>query len=378
MSNMFEFIKIPRILLSIMAIYPTTEFSLVYRIRTIISMGTLFALVLCLSYEVALQVGNFVKLSESLYLHITIFNSFFKFVIMTYKREEFFKCIDMLETPSFVAYNDQYNSVLRQLKKFCVGIQATCFIQLNIALFCLAVYPIWESNKPLPVEFKYFNSGMFYYPFYMFEVIGEYICGYTNLSLDLLSVGFLMISATQLRKLNMKLIDMKKNVKSLPDYSEENSEKFYLDYLKECCIHYSDIEEFSKCIQDCFGIISSIQMVTGCISICNTLMLLTSLSPISPKAIALISYTTCMLAELGLYCWFGSFVSHESLEILTSCYFSSWYEYSPRVRCSLFILMERTKRPIEVKGFNLIMLSLETFISSALLQLAKLLALHFT
>ncbi|CAG9761767.1 unnamed protein product [Ceutorhynchus assimilis] len=269
----------------------------------------------------------------------------------------------MLETPSFVAYNHQYNLVLKQLKKLCVGTQAAFVIQCNITLFCLAVYPIWESNKPLPLEFEHFNSGMFHYPFYMFEVIGAYICAYTNICLDLLSVGFIMISATQLRKLNIKLIDMKENVKSLPDYSEENSEKLTLDYLKECCIHYSDIEEFSKCIQDCFSIISFIQMVTGCVSVCNALMLLTSLSPTSPEAIFLFCYTISMLAELGLYCWFGNFVYHESLEIVTSCYFSSWYECSPRVRRSLFILMERNKRPIEVKGLSLITLSLDTFIS---------------
>ncbi|CAG9767691.1 unnamed protein product [Ceutorhynchus assimilis] len=312
--SMFEFIKTAKTFMqSILATYPKREFSLVYRIRNLFSMGLMITLFSCLTYQAVLQVGDFLNFSKSIFFQITVMNNCIRVLIMAYKRKEILKCIDMLNTPSFVTYNEQYSFDFKKLKKIYVGIMFTHFTLANISLFGYATFPIFQSNALLPLEFSHFNSGIFYYPFYLYEVIAMCTVVYSLMGTDFFNWGFLMISGFQLRKLNRKLADMGENVRKLPNYSKENFEKLSAEYLEECCSHYTDIEEFSKCVQDCFGIIYAIQML--------------------------------------------------SLEILTSCYFSCWYEYGTSIRRSLFILMERAKRPIEVQALGLITLSLETFIS---------------
>lgn len=93
------------------------------------------------------------------------------------------------------------------------------------------------------MDFPHFNNGTFHYPFYIFEALSLFVSAYNNMAVDLLTVGIISIAAVQLRILNQKLVDTDKNVKSISNYSAVIVEGLTIGYLKECCIHYSDIEK---------------------------------------------------------------------------------------------------------------------------------------
>ncbi|XP_019771075.2 odorant receptor Or2 [Dendroctonus ponderosae] len=111
-----------------------------------------------------------------------------------------------------------------------------------------------------------------------------------------------------------------------------------------------------------FSIIILVQLGSSIVVICSSGMVLLSLKPLSIEAISLYFYLITMFTELGMYCWFGNFVYVESLEVINSCYLSHWEERGPAVRKTLFMLMERAKRPLEIKAVRFFTLSFDTFI----------------
>ncbi|CAG9761587.1 unnamed protein product [Ceutorhynchus assimilis] len=217
-------------------------------------------------------------------------------------------------------------------------------------------------HQPLPMEFPHFNNGTFHYPFYFFETAALFNGGYINTATDLITVSLIWIAAIQLRILNRKLRDTERNVRRTDGYSEFNVERLTLDYLTECCVHYMDIEEFIINLQEVFSVIIFVQMGASVLAICNTGINLVTFESI-PETLALTVYVTVMLVQLGLYCWFGNRVFTESEDITTSCYMSPWYKRSTATKKILFLLMERSKRPMKISGLKFFVLKFNTFIS---------------
>ncbi|KAH1015248.1 hypothetical protein HUJ05_013010 [Dendroctonus ponderosae] len=183
------------------------------------------------------------------------------------------------------------------------------------------------------------------------------------MAVDLLTVGIISIAAVQLRILNQKLVDTDKNIKNMPNYSVGNVERLTIGYLTECCIHYSDIEKYVKSILEVFSVIIFVQLGTSVVAICNAGMMILSVKLASIEALSLFFYIVTMFAQLGMYCWFGNFVYVESLEVTTSCYLSHWDERRSAVRKTLFMLMERAKKPLAIRAVKFATLSFDTFIA---------------
>lgn len=53
----------------------------------------------------------------------------------------------------------------------------------------------------------------------------------------------------------------------------------------------------------------------------------------------------------------------QSEKLRDACYMSDWINCGMSVRKTLFIIMERTKRPLQLSAANFIVLSLDTLVS---------------
>ncbi|KAL1506460.1 hypothetical protein ABEB36_005823 [Hypothenemus hampei] len=184
-----------------------------------------------------------------------------------------------------------------------------------------------------------------------------------NVGIDLLFVGIAAVPLVQLIILNNKLIDTKKNIKCLKFYSDEDRNKLTVKYLKECCDHYIEIEDFIKNSQNIFAAILFIQLGISIFAICNGGLMLINLDLVSLQSLSIICYIMAMLLQLGIYCWFGNNVYFESLKVIHSCSLSHWYEESNGVKKMLLILMERTKRPLQFKALNFTTINANTFVA---------------
>ncbi|KAF2899187.1 hypothetical protein ILUMI_06990 [Ignelater luminosus] len=59
----------------------------------------------------------------------------------------------------------------------------------------------------------------------------------------------------------------------------------------------------------------------------------------------------------------GNEIILQSMKIREACYMSEWVNCGPSVRKTLFIIMERTKRPLKLYAGGFISLSLDTLVS---------------
>ncbi|KAF2904110.1 hypothetical protein ILUMI_02063, partial [Ignelater luminosus] len=102
------------------------------------------------------------------------------------------------------------------------------------------------------------------------------------------------------------------------------------------------------------------QFVTSAMITCNTIFNLI-LIPISTQQIMLADYFVGILVQLFIYCWYGNEIIVKSLKIKDACYMSQWYAIDTKVCKYLFIMMERSKRPLRITAIKISTLSLIAF-----------------
>ncbi|KAF2897567.1 hypothetical protein ILUMI_08608, partial [Ignelater luminosus] len=74
-------------------------------------------------------------------------------------------------------------------------------------------------------------------------------------------------------------------------------------------------------------------------------------------------FLMAVATEVVLLCVAGNEVTLQSEKIRDACYMSRWFECGSTVRKTLFIIMERTKRPFRLSAANFVFLSLDTLVS---------------
>ncbi|KAK9686112.1 7tm Odorant receptor [Popillia japonica] len=133
--------------------------------------------------------------------------------------------------------------------------------------------------------------------------------------------------------------------------------------LNNCIMHHNALIRFVNQIESIFSFGLLAQLLGSIIVICNTGFFLLLVSPASLQFGMLFSYFVTMMAQLMLYCWYGNEIMIKSAEIGESCYLSEWYTCNLSVRKSIFIIMERSKRPLVISALKFSILSLTAFTS---------------
>lgn len=257
--DLTKFIEFPRKTLLLTGSWPQEHPSWLYLSRHIIAMTSIAMLLLTLVYNASFHFDDPIKLSESLFILISVVNAVWKLIMMVLNEKIFLKLVDMLETLTFTQGGLSYYSIYVKFVEITRSVYSTYFILVCGCVTFRSLFPgklyyfLLQShknliisafdNKKLPLDFPHFNDGYFHYPFYFFQVSSLAMVAYSNMAVDLLVVGVVSIAAVQLQVLNKKLQYSKQNVQNLPNYSISNQEALTVSYLKDCCIHYSDIEE---------------------------------------------------------------------------------------------------------------------------------------
>ncbi|KAL1506466.1 hypothetical protein ABEB36_005829 [Hypothenemus hampei] len=360
---LFDFLKYSQFALETTAVWPQNKSSWMFLFRTILTLGVIGIFAGCQVYNSALLISSFVKFSQSLYLLNSYLNVCIKIIILQLKRKAFLKLIHRIENQYFIKYEQVYEHLIANVDKTINTIQ---WIYWSSAIFCCiftSIFPVVDPSKSLPMEYPHFNNGPFHIPFYICEMISLFMCAICNTAMDMLFVGLSTVALVQLIILNNKLKDTSKIVKCSKFYSDENRHKLTVEYIKECCEHYIEIEGFLENIENIFSVILFIQLGISVFAICNGGLMLINVEILSLQGLSVIFYIMAMVMELGVYCWFGNNVYFESLEIIHSCSLSNWYEESHDVKKMLLILMERTKRPLEIKALNFTTINANTFVA---------------
>lgn len=233
---MESIIKIPKKLLIIRGIWPKKNPSTVYiTIETILDLGE-FILFLIMTKEVIDCLDDFIKLSASLFLFTTFLSYMVKYVSYRLNYDTLFKVLETLNDPLFDEFPTDLNKTVEKgatLMKILSRFYRTC-VTCCVSFF--GIFPLLDG-QPLPIQSAYFNTGPFHYPFYIFQWVFLCVNAWSNLSLDLIMVGLMQVSITQLEILREKLIRTDKYAKLLYN----NSNDGVVQYLLHCSMHYDKI-----------------------------------------------------------------------------------------------------------------------------------------
>ncbi|KAF2896167.1 hypothetical protein ILUMI_10008, partial [Ignelater luminosus] len=104
------------------------------------------------------------------------------------------------------------------------------------------------------------------------------------------------------------------------------------------------------------------QFIASVIVICNTLFHFVLIS-ISSQLFMLTNYLIIILVQLFIYCWYGNEIIFKSVQVREACYMTNWELSGNEVRKYLFLIMERSKRPLKITTMKYSVLSLTTFAS---------------
>ncbi|KAL0850684.1 hypothetical protein ABMA28_006629 [Loxostege sticticalis] len=231
------------------------------------------------------------------------------------------------------------------------------------------IFPILYYSQGLPVEFPFWTNldhrkPVFFVILLMYSYYVTTLVGIANTTMDAFMGTVLYQCKTQLRILRMNLENLTQRasviVKKDPN---ETFDKVLERLFLECLVHYKQISETNKRMQDIFGTAILVQFGIGGWILCMAAYKMIGLNVLSIEFASMTLFITCILTELFLYCYYGNEVTTESDRMMESIYAMEWLHAPVRFKKSLVLMMERAKRPLRPAAGLIIPLSLNTFVT---------------
>ncbi|XP_025074601.1 odorant receptor Or2-like [Pogonomyrmex barbatus] len=111
-----------------------------------------------------------------------------------------------------------------------------------------------------------------------------------------------------------------------------------------------------------FAKIIAIQFAVSMLVVCSNLYRI-AMATDYMSFIPLIMYTSAILVQIFIYCWFGNEVKLKSLRLVNSIYDIEWPALSNNNKKALLLIMKRAMIPIEFTSAYIITMNLESFVA---------------
>ncbi|KAK0071879.1 hypothetical protein PV326_000709, partial [Microctonus aethiopoides] len=144
-----------------------------------------------------------------------------------------------------------------------------------------------------------------------------------------------------------------------------NTEKYQLkcEETKKLDIDGGKKSRFSRKFNGIFASIIFFQFSISTLTLCASAQTLTTLGFMSADFINIMGYTTCIIAQIFVLCWYANEVTLNSLSIRTAVYNMDWYSLSLKTQTNLLLIIARASYPITFTGGPFVTLSLDSFVN---------------
>ncbi|KAJ8974557.1 hypothetical protein NQ317_007328 [Molorchus minor] len=325
--------------------------------------------------------GDLEKMTEASFLALTHMIQVGKlYYIYKYRNRlgSLIKSIDRYEFRPRSIY--QYNTLkeyIRDSKRITNTFLSACVV--TCAFWSLYPFTVEEELR-LPLAgwypFDTSKSPAFEITF-VYQAVASTINGLSNICLDTLMSGLIMVVCAQFNILNDSLKNLREYSKDELDVNARFRKEMSVELqnkmdekLWECVVHHRYILEyaFQFASEVTFLFTYSIlgQFIVSVIIICITLFEITLLPWGSLKFFSLILYQLCMLLEIFLLCYYGNKVIVESMELTKCAYHDDWIDCSTKFKRNLLFFMTRSQVPLKLTAGGFFTLSLDTFVKASL------------
>ncbi|XP_059048149.1 odorant receptor 46a-like [Achroia grisella] len=264
------------------------------------------------------------------------------------------------EDPDSMCIVKNYNYIYKIGWKTYASICNLAYI--SVIFIPILVSFIWNAKLELPVCKYYFladdmKNEYFIYLF-IYQSFGMYGHMMYNINVDTFIAGLILIAVSQIKVLQYKLTNLKRN----PKLNCKGQEQLQILELNKYLRHYDIILRYCSGVQDILDVVVFVQFGMASVIICVTMYGLLLLSTKESLAF-MVTYFSTMLSQIFIPSFLGTLLSYESENLVFAAYSSEWTSGSEKFKRSLKLFMERAKSPIVLTGLKLFPLSLGTFTS---------------
>ncbi|KAJ3656607.1 hypothetical protein Zmor_015672 [Zophobas morio] len=278
-----------------------------------------------------------------------------KVLPFVFNGEEIRKSIYMMEHPIFLVFTKKQETIIENCRTTC---RRTSLLFLVFCIMCVITWgsaPFFESDYKFPIDiwvpYDFTKNSKLYFMTFFYVLAGAGNSAITDGALDPLVAGMTYFATCQIKIL-------KDNLQHLGEKSEAG---LIYEQIMHCVSHHNIIIEFVKTIEKIYSSVAFTQFCASVVVICICCFKLSQVSPFSMNFVWMTTFLCTMLAEIFLFCVYGTTLYEENNTLIQAVYMGKWYEYDLKSQRALIILMERSRRPMIVTAGKILDLSLETF-----------------
>ncbi|KAB0805267.1 hypothetical protein PPYR_02237 [Photinus pyralis] len=361
--------KFQRLLMETAGFWPRREASIFYLIYGLSAYGivVLFAVSLLLSTMV---VKDFKQLILGWSMFTAMLNCSLKFTVFRVKMPAFLELLDFIRSPHFFYHREEFDHHLKRIIKIATVVVKLFFCSGMTTYTCLISAPLFSKEEritpfPFPLDLKQY-SVMVYILVYVFQSVALFAAAWISIGFDNLSTGMMGLCSAYFAILRQTIIFATEEFRNekldnINLYSKHDKQ-IYRD-LSDCSTHHLAVISFTQQIEKIFSYVFLSQFLCSAGGICLSGFTFINSEPGSPECIFALNLMGTLMFQITLYCAYGNEVTVQSAMVLDACYMTEWIYCGPEVRRSLFLIMERSKRPLALTAGKFVNLSLSSLVS---------------
>ncbi|XP_050488672.1 uncharacterized protein LOC126872609 [Bombus huntii] len=115
-------------------------------------------------------------------------------------------------------------------------------------------------------------------------------------------------------------------------------------------------------INEEFKLMIFVQFAVSTLTICMNLYILTGTNISLEMIVKIIMFSSCMLTQIYILCWYGNEVELKSLEISNMIFEIDWLALKETTKRDLLMIMMRARSPIQMTSVYVVTMNLKSFV----------------
>ncbi|EZA58600.1 hypothetical protein X777_14766, partial [Ooceraea biroi] len=325
--------------------------NIMYKAYATFLISSLYIFLISQFIHVALNVGNSDEFTDALYMMLTILVAGYKQVYMWIDRKNFMIIINVLTEEPFAPCESHELMIQEKFEKIAQTNTLRYLILVLMSISSIILTSVFTvlTNHNLTyntwIPFNYSPPAVFFLV-YTHQLIAMSTSGVVNVACDSLLCGFLLYICCQLEILRYRLSKIIHGQ----------------DILHDCVYHHNRIFEYAYIVNKKFAVIITIQFAVSMLVVCSNLYRI-AMAANYMSYIPLVVYTSAILMQIFIYCWFGNEVKLKSLHLMNNIYNMEWTTLNSSSKKALLFIMKRAMVPIEFHSSYIITMNLDSFVA---------------
>ncbi|XP_071572213.1 odorant receptor 46a-like [Temnothorax nylanderi] len=339
---------------------------IIYKTYAMFLVSALYIFSFSQFMNIMLNVENSDEFTDSLYMMLTVFVAGYKQVYMWIDRKNIMMIINLFYEKPFAACDTRELMIQQKFEKIVKNSTLRYLMVILSAIISIIVTSVFTAfmSKNLTykawVPFNY-SHPVLYFLVYCHQLIGMATSGIVNAGCEGMICGLLLHLCCQLEILEYRLTKMA---------DDEN-------ILRDCVYHHNRIFECAYTVNNMFAKIIGLQFAVSMLVLCSNLYRI-AMATDYVIFLSLMTYTSAILSQIFIYCWFGNELKVKSLQLASNVFNVKWSGLSNSSKKGLLIIMKRATIPIEFSSAHIITMNLESFVALLKMSYSAFNLLHQT